>query len=84
MDIDLKQMYEKALDALRKDLTHISFEVVKGKLKPALAKDLATYVKLLAEANKEQSKQETEEEDALSKLSNEELHERAKDFLKDS
>lgn len=81
MDLDLKAMYEKALDALRKDLTHISFEVAKGKLKPTLAKDLATYVKLLADANKEQHKKDEEEEKELAKLSDEELKQRARDLV---
>lgn len=79
---DLKLLLEKALEAVRKDLTHISFDVVKGKLKPTLAKDLVAYTKLLADAVKDQKKEEEQEDSELAKMSDEELAKRAKAILR--
>lgn len=81
---DFQTLLDRCVDALQKDLKHISFEVVKGKLKPNLAKDLATYTKLLSDLNKEKKKEDAEETDELSKLTEEELRARAKQVLQDS
>ena len=79
---DLKPLLDKALDAVRKDLTHISFDVAKGKLKPGPAKDLVAYVKLLSDALEQEKKEEDQEEDAIAKLTDEELRAKAKELLK--
>lgn len=78
---DLKNLLDRCVDALQKDIKHISFEVVKGKLKPALAKDLATYTKLLSDLQKQRKAEDTAEENELAKLSEEELRARAKAII---
>lgn len=82
MNDDLRPLLEKALEAVRKDLTHIAIEGFKGKLKPPLAKDLVAYTKLLADAVETQKKDGKQEEDDLSKLTEEELRAKAKEILK--
>ena len=74
---ELRHLLDKAQEAIRRDLTHIFTEVSARKLSPSSARDLVSYVKLLAEILEEQ--EEAGEE--LSKTSEEELKKLAKELI---
>lgn len=46
---EIEPLLEKAQEALRKDLNHISIEVCQKKLSASSSRDLVAYIKLLSE-----------------------------------
>jgi hypothetical protein len=52
--IDLDEQLDRCLEILRRDVNHLMKESVDKKLSPGSARDLATYLKLLAELDRRQ------------------------------
>lgn len=77
----LESLLKHAESLVKADLKHISKVVRKGKLDFNHSRDLISYTKLLKDAVEEQKKNEKNQLDELSKLSNEELEARAKAIL---
>lgn len=75
--MNLNDLLEQSLEAMRRDLKHIFTEVSNKKLSPASARDLVAYVKLMAEVRTASSKLG----ELLSEKSEEELKQLAKDLL---
>jgi hypothetical protein len=65
-DFTLESQLEKAIEALRRDLSYIMQEASKGKLSAPTARDLVAYIKLLTELK-------LGEDEVLSKLTPEQL-----------
>lgn len=53
MNMDLRELLNKASEAVRRDLNHIFLEASQGKLSPASARDLVAYTKLLSDVLEE-------------------------------
>lgn len=75
---ELSKLQEQAMEALRRDVKAILMESAAKKLSPASARDLVSYIKLLAEEVERQDKADA----SASKMTNEELIEHAKAILK--
>lgn len=75
---DLVKLQDQAMEALRRDVKAILMESAAKKLSPASARDLVSYIKLLAEEVERQEKIDA----GASKMTNEELIEHAKAILR--
>lgn len=74
---ELVELLAKATEALRRDLNHIYVQSAAKKLPPASARDLAAYIKTLAELAKVKKSKEAE----LTRASQAELEALAKELL---
>lgn len=76
LDFTLESQLEKAIEALRRDLSYIMAEASKGKLSAPAARDLVAYIKLLSELKMEESQSlQSLSDDALEALAKDESHE---------
>lgn len=65
-DLDLEQLFNKSIEILRREINNLFTHSTTEKLSPTDARDLVQYIKLLSEIKAEQ-------DEAIKKLSDEEL-----------
>lgn len=70
-------LLEKTIEAIKRDITHILLEGASRKLSPTSARDLVNYYKVLVDVQRQQTKSD----EALAKLSDEELRSQVKALL---
>ena len=76
------ELIAEAMGLIEKDLNHLKSEVKTGALRDGRAKVLAEYMRTLVSVSKDLRQSKEKEEDDLSKLSDEELLEKAKQAMK--
>ena len=77
----LKKLLDQSVELMRRDLNRIEHVSLTRKLSPGYARDLREYVKILTLVLKIEKEETKEKENDVSKLSDQELRNKAKELL---
>lgn len=77
MSDELNRLVDKAFEAIRREINNLTQKSAQGKLDAASARDLIAYYKLL----KDMQRQQDDDDEALKKLTDEQLEEIVKSEL---